>query len=162
MAVRLRSLNLLVPVRLIEQRYPGGLEACFDDHEALVGERIWCDARLWRDGADTPEAMRALVDGWVGVGLRPVTPTGDGGWRWNELCVVDAGLRAPTLPCDWIDVAADGSQGSLRGVDPGPLFGPEVFPRPPRARVRPRARSWLDRVLHAASPVPARPLPARG
>jgi hypothetical protein len=161
MAVRLHSLNLLVPVRLIEQRYPGGLEACIDDHEALIGDRIWCDARLWRDGADTPAGMRALVDGWVGVGLHPVAPCGDG-WRWNELCVVDSALGAPTLPCDWIGVAADGRQAALLGVEPGPLFGPEDFPRAPRVRAQRRSRSWLGRWLDAAAPLPARPVPARG
>ncbi|HYF57922.1 MAG TPA: hypothetical protein VEA81_03080 [Burkholderiaceae bacterium] len=140
MAIRLRALNLLVPIHAIERRYPGGLEACIDDHEALIGERVWFDGRLWRDGADDPEAMRELVEGWACVGLKPLVCV-DGVWRWAELCVVDAMTGAPTLPCPWIEVDTERSTAWLAGEAPGAAVGPDDIPRPGRTiAVRPAAR----------------------
>ncbi len=148
MTIRLHAINLLVPIHLIETRYPGGLEACIDDHESLIGDRIWFDGRIWRDGAPNRGGIRELVDGWVRVGLRPVQRA-ETGWRWHELCVVTATRAAPTLPCDWMRLNADGSLASWALGDPGPVFGPEDFVRAPSKRpavARPAPAGWGRRL----------------
>ncbi|MCU0258892.1 MAG: hypothetical protein MUF56_07700 [Solirubrobacteraceae bacterium] len=163
MSIRLHAINLLVPIHLIEARYPGGLEACIDDHEGLVGDRVWFDGRLWRDGAPGSTGIRALVDGWTRVGLQPVARTG-AGWRWHELCVVTASRAAPTLPCDWLRLDPDGHEAWWAHAEPGPSFGPEDFvraPAPGRAPPRRAAHGWSRRILdrlvgtHEGAPVPA-------
>jgi len=155
MSVRLHALNLLVPIRLIAARYPGGLEACIDDHETLIGTRVWFDARLWRHGATTPEAIRELVDGWRCVGLEPVVRVGDA-WHWHDVCVVDTALAAPTLPCAWIDVDPAAGVAWLGGTEPGHAVGPDDFPsHPDAAGARTRRRRLVS--LHAR--IAGRPLP---
>jgi hypothetical protein len=43
MAVELEFINLIVPIALIKQKYPGGWEQCLDDHANLIGGRVWYD-----------------------------------------------------------------------------------------------------------------------
>jgi hypothetical protein len=156
MSIRLHALNLLVPIRRIAARYPGGLQACIDDHEALLGTRVWFDGRLWRDGASTPEAIRELVDGWRAVGLHPVVQARDG-WHWHDVCVVDTAQHSPTLPCAWIEVDAAAGLAWLGGTEPGHPVGPADFPAPPSGSPRESGRPSLAS-LHAR--IAGRPLPA--
>jgi hypothetical protein len=149
MSIRLHAINLIVPIHLIEARYPGGLQACIDDHESLVGDRVWFDRHLWRDGAPNRAGVRALVDGWIAVGLRPVERS-ELGWRWCDLCVVTASRAAPTLPCDWLRLDADGDAASWAHAEPGACLGPEDFvraPAPRRTPRRPDASGWGQRML---------------
>jgi hypothetical protein len=155
MSIRLHALNLLVPISLIEARYPGGLRACIDDHEALLGTRVWFDNRLWRDGASTPEAIRELVDGWRSVGLQPVVRDA-AGWRWNDVCVVDTAQHTPTLPCSWIEVDAAAGLAWLGGAAPGHPVGPADFPAPPSATPRHLAPPSLESLQ---TRIAGRPLP---
>jgi hypothetical protein len=151
MTIRLHAINLLVPIHLIEARYPGGLEACIDDHESLIGDRVWFD------GAPSSAGIRALVDGWTRVGLQPVRRT-ESGWHWDDLCVVTASRAAPTLPCEWLRLSPDGNDAWWAHAEPGPSFGPEDFVRAPAPRRAPpraaAAEGWgrrlLDRLVGSA------------
>lgn len=156
MAIHLQSLNLLVPMRLISSRYPGGIEACIDDHESLIGTRIWFDASIWRHGADTPEAMAILVEGWRSVGLQPLAREHDGN-RWLDLCVVDStrASRALPCPCSWLELSDDAEHGWLSGTAPGHVFGPGDFPLP-QAGERPADRPSLAALIER---IPRQPLP---
>jgi hypothetical protein len=155
MSVRLEALSLLVPIRLIEARYPGGLQACIDDHEALLGTRVWFDASLWCHAAATPDEIRGLVDGWRAVGLVPVVPAGDA-WLWNDVCVVDTALHAPTLPCSWIEADPATGLAWLRGTEPGHPVGATDFPAPEDAHDR---RARRPRLASLSSRIAGRPLP---
>ena len=57
MAVALEFLNLVIPIKKIEQHYEGGWEQYLDDHQHLIGRRIWFDDHLMRDGAMSPGDM---------------------------------------------------------------------------------------------------------
>jgi fatty acid CoA ligase FadD36 len=61
MAVRLEHIDLLVPIHLIEEKYPGGFAQCLADHRPLIGRRMWHDGQLLRDGALDPASARALA-----------------------------------------------------------------------------------------------------
>lgn len=54
MAVALEFLNLVIPIKKIEQHYGGGWEQYLDDHEQLIGRRLWFDDHLLRDGQRIP------------------------------------------------------------------------------------------------------------
>ncbi len=147
MAVALEFINLLIPTRIIEDRYPGGLDACIDDHWHLLGKRIWYDDHLLRDGALTPQDMRKLVEGWALVGLQPLARS-DGRWRWQDMCVLDCASGAPTLPCPWLDYYRTLQRASLRGVTDRGCVGRSSVPATWR-------RGWTQQALWgptAASP----------
>lgn len=156
MAIHLQSLNLLVPMRLISTRYPGGIEACIDDHESLIGTHIWFDPSIWRHGADTLEAMACLIEGWRNVGL--LSHSREAGANcWRDLCVVDSTRAGRALPwrCPWLELSDDGEHAWLSGTAPGHVFGPGDFPlrRPgPRRTGRPSLAALLQRM-------PREPLP---
>ena len=69
MAVALEFLNLVIPIEKIKQHYPGGWGRYLDDHNNLIGRRIWFDDYLLRDGAMNPKDMSDFIDEWVGFGL---------------------------------------------------------------------------------------------
>jgi len=86
MAVALEFLNLVIPIKKIEQHYRGGWGQYLDDNEHLIGRRIWFDDHLVRDGAKNPKDMSILIDEWVDIGLRTIEET-NGRPRWVDCCV---------------------------------------------------------------------------
>jgi hypothetical protein len=122
MAVRLEFIDVLVPIHVIEEKYPGGLRQCLADHRPLIGRRIWHDGQLWRDGAlDPADAMRRVED-WQALGLEPLQWVGRR-LNWKELCVVDAAVGGPTVGCDWIECDPKARVAWLRGTERGETIG---------------------------------------
>jgi hypothetical protein len=122
MAVRLEHIDLLVPIGLIDEKYPGGFAQFTADNRGLIGRRMWHDGRLLRDGALDPARARALVEGWQTLGFEPLQWV-DGRLHWKELCVVDAAAGGPTAACAWLDWDARARIAWLRGLDPGEIVG---------------------------------------
>ena len=48
MTIALEFIDFVVPIALIRQKYPGGWEQCLQDHESLIGGRVWFDEHLLR------------------------------------------------------------------------------------------------------------------
>ena len=71
--MRLEFIDVLVPVHVIEEKYPGGFAQCLADHRPLIGRRMWHDGRLLRAGALDPARARALVEGWQALGIEPAS-----------------------------------------------------------------------------------------
>ncbi|MEI7446405.1 MAG: hypothetical protein WCK28_16060 [Burkholderiales bacterium] len=122
MAVRLEFIDVLVPVHVIEEKYPGGLVQCLADHRPLIGRRIWHDGHLLRDGALDPKSAMALVEGWQALGVEPLMWV-DRKLAWKDICVVDASAGGPTVPCDWLDWDPKRRVAWLRGSDRGVVVG---------------------------------------
>lgn len=122
MAVRLEFIDVLVPVHVIEEKYPGGFAQCLADHRALIGRRIWHDGHLLRDGALDPQGAMARVEEWKGRGIEPLMWM-DSKLVWKEICVVDARAGGPTVPCDWLQWDPKERVAWLRGIDPGVVIG---------------------------------------
>ena len=107
MAIALEFIDFVVPIALIRQKYPGGWAQCLQDHERLIGGRVWFDEHLLRDGAMNPADIESLVDEWTSLGFQPTTEL-DGQRIWQDCCVVESMLGGPTLPCDWLELSEDG------------------------------------------------------
>lgn len=124
MAVRLEFIDVLVPVHVIEEKYPGGFAQCLVDLGPRLGRRVWHDQRLLRDGALDPASARALVGGWKALGIEPLQWVG-GALQWKEVCVVDLRLGGPTVKCPWLEVDTVARSGWLRGTSRTPVVGRE-------------------------------------
>ncbi len=122
MAVRLEHIDVLVPIHLIDLRYPGGFAQCLADHRPLIGRRMWHDGRLLRDGALDPGSARALVEGWATLGLEPLQWV-DGKLNWKDVCVVDLAAGGPTVNCDWLAWDKRTRTAWIRGLAPGETIG---------------------------------------
>jgi hypothetical protein len=121
-AVRLEFIDVLVPVHVIEEKYPGGFAQCLADHRPLIGRRMWHDGRLLRDGALDPARARALVEGWQALGIEPLQ------WvnkrlAWKDVCVVDTTAGGPTVVCDWLEWDPKRRVAWLRGETRGEAVG---------------------------------------
>jgi hypothetical protein len=49
-AIRLEFLNLIVPIKKIEKKYPGGWSQCLKDHQNAISHVAWGDNYLFRAG----------------------------------------------------------------------------------------------------------------
>ena len=123
MAVMLEFIDLIVPIETIRERYPGGWEACLEDHEPFLGGRVWHDDHLFRDGTMSPRDMEALVGQWVGRGFQ-ASEVREGQTIWKDLCVVESMFGGPTRDCDWLVVDREQRVAYLQGTDPGEVVGP--------------------------------------
>lgn len=100
MSVYLEFINLIVPIEIIEQHYPGGFAKFKQDNKSYLGGRIWFDEYIVRDGAMNPIDMEFLAKSWKQLGLSGIAEN-DGNKFWKDMCIVDT-LKGPTLPCDWL------------------------------------------------------------
>ncbi len=123
MAIELSVINFIVPMEIIKQKYPGGLEQCFMDHGGAYGGRIWHDEYLFRDGAMNPIDMYLIFEKWKKLGFR--THKGGKNPKWIDVCVVCTGWDEPTLPCDWIET--DGYIAYMKNKPVGEIIGPASY-----------------------------------
>ena len=121
MAVQLEFINLLVPIEIIKEKYPGGWEACLEDHRDAIGCRIWYDDHLFRDGAMNPMDMQFLVTCWESLGFETKREV-DGTIVWQDVCVTDF-INGNSRPCDWLLQMETEHAAYLKGTDPGLVIG---------------------------------------
>ena len=126
MSIALEFINLIIPTSLIKMKYPGGFEKCIEDHENLIGGRVWYDSHLFRDGAMNPRDMEAHVQWWVKKGFEPFEIK-HGQKHFKDICIVETLLGGATLPCEWIDFSEDGNAAYLKGTECGELVGRWTF-----------------------------------
>lgn len=122
MAVALEFIDFIVPISVIESKYPGGWKRCLEDHAPAPGRRVWHDEHLFRDGAMNPQDMGWLVEHWASLGIEPMTRR-NGEMVWQDCCVLEGVFGGVTLPCEWIEVAEDGRSAWLRGQEPSDIIG---------------------------------------
>jgi hypothetical protein len=129
-AVRLEFINLLIPIRNIDARYPGGFKKFCEDNRRLLGGRLWHDDYLLRDGAMNPKDMESLVGYWKGLGLTPFVEI-EGKQHWQDMCVVEELAGGPTLPCSWIACDMNERCAFIKGTQRGITIGrDEMSARP--------------------------------
>lgn len=118
MAVLIEAISVVVPNRVIDARYPGGIAA----YRADVPNSTFCtDGSLTRVGFMSPldvKEFHSRLASRIGVAI----PTGG---EWFDLAAVDQ-FEGPTLPTPWLQVGeVDGVAAAwLEGEIPGPLAAP--------------------------------------
>ena len=98
--MNLRFISLIVPVPVLEAKYPGGLTQCLQDLGPVTGEAVELSDGLFRVSAMSPADMRTYCDHMESKGLTGIVRI-DGKETWNDFCIVDY-IMEPTLPCAWI------------------------------------------------------------
>lgn len=106
MAIRLEFINLIVPIRIIEQKYPGGWLQLREDTglegDATQAGSYWHDTHLFRDGAMNPTDMALMVHNLENLGFVGLVDV-DGKKQWQDFCVISG--REPIDPCPWLKIS---------------------------------------------------------
>ena len=110
MAVYCEFINLICPRTEIERCYPGGLRQLLADKQDFIGKTVWMDEHLCRLGAMDEERISSIHNTWQGYGIK-------------KLALIWSPISSETS-CDWLDFNVPPQTATLKGVDPGPLFGP--------------------------------------
>ncbi len=122
MAVMTEFLNLIVPISVIEEKYPGGWERCLKDHSVAIGGRVWFDDYLFRDGAMSPEGIELLLKAWWKMGFECYREK-DGKKEWLDLCVYGNRMESSFMPCEWLAEDPQSQSVYLKGTEIGEIKG---------------------------------------
>ena len=122
MAIMTEFLNLIVPITVIEEKYPGGWDRCLKDHNVAIGGRVWFDDYLFRDGAMNPTAMAQLLNQWWKLGFECYAEK-DGKKYWKDICVYEGTLDGAAMPCDWLAEDMATQTVYLKGTGMGEIKG---------------------------------------
>ena len=117
MAIMLEFLNLVVPIEVIKAKYIGGWEQCLKDHERYIGNTVWHDDYLFRDGAMNGYDIEVMVDEWTDKGFEP-TEEINGKVVWKDLCVMGELGGVCNYTCDWLTYEPKMRAAYLNGTDP--------------------------------------------
>ncbi len=118
MAIRTEFIDFIVAIETINVKYPGGWEQCLEDHENLLGGRVWHDEYLFRDGAMNPSDIGYLIEKWTSMGFSCYREVGEQR-HWLDVCVHERMFGGSTLPCDWLITKKDGSVAHIADPDSG-------------------------------------------
>lgn len=116
-------LDILIPIEVVDRVYPGGFAAYCIDHEELIGDGIWHDDHLLREGAMSGNDVKHIVQAWQQMGLTPFRREGGRPVEWLECCV-SSRYGGPTMPCSWLSIDPETDGAYHNGFEPGPLVGP--------------------------------------
>ena len=110
MAVMIENSSLIIPISVIKAKYKGGWEQCLKDHTDSLGNTVWYDDYLFRDGVTYRYQIDTLLNKWIKMGFEPTERKG----RWTvhkDICLVDRGFQIPPyrklstlIPCSWLEV----------------------------------------------------------
>ena len=120
MAVLAEFLNVIVPVRTLEDRYPGGVEG----YEHSCPNSSFCrDEHLTRVGFMSPADVEWFVSSITANTTLTLLDRG----KFVDIAVVDT-IFGPTAPCSWLEfgVHDDCPQCWLSGTDPGVVATPAL------------------------------------
>jgi len=113
MAIALEFINFIVPISVIEKKYPGGFEQCLKDHAHLIGGRVWYDDHLFRDGAMSESDIIDTIYEWADKGFDP----------GPDICLFVPLEDPPNrYSCDWIELAPNNRIAWLKGTEQGEVF----------------------------------------
>ena len=116
MAISLGFINVFVPLRVIDRKYPGGWAQFQQDY----ADGAVFDDHLVRYCSGNPNDIEAMIDTLDALGFETIAES-DGQPCWQDCCVVDHFGRT-TLPCGWLQLARDYRSAFLKGTEPGAVI----------------------------------------
>jgi hypothetical protein len=123
MAVALQYGVFIVRISTINQKYPGGWQACLKDHAQYLGGSVWHDNYLFLHSSMSLEEIDYILPKkWEKLGFTPTRQV-DGVTVCHD-CYIESGSSSKQYPCDWIEFyeSEDGVAIHLKGTEPGKIF----------------------------------------
>ena len=120
MAVLIEALNVLIPVAVLDRRFPGGASAYRDRSPNAT---FCADGELTRIGFMTPRDTQLFTGALQRLGFEFLDDKGSA----VDFVVVDQNT-GPTSPCDWLEFGVGNTMSAawLRGSSPpGQVFCPD-------------------------------------
>lgn len=121
MAVLCEFFNVIVPINVLRDRYPGGIAW----YQRDVPNRTFAtDGVLTRVGFKRQEDLDRWVAALVSRGLKLHNEDGS----FADIAIIDQ-LRGPIAPCEWVVMDRDGPYGWARppGHPPQPRVAPATW-----------------------------------
>ena len=116
MSIALEYFNLIIPISVIDLKYPGGWARCRDDYgleeAASSSGASWHDGELFRAGAMNPFDFKMLVLNWEELGLKD-SKRRQGARIAGDFCLYATFSDGPVFPCDWIHIDQDTCSASF-------------------------------------------------
>ena len=96
-------INVVIPIKkILDLKGENWWKEYLKKNDRLVGDILWFDNFLLRDGAMDEVSIEHIIEFWAEQGFEPKKII-NGKEHWNDLCVVDS-IDGPTLPCEWLNV----------------------------------------------------------
>jgi hypothetical protein len=122
MAIHMEHIDVIVPIKIIKEKYIGGIEKCLADHKELIGKKVWYDNHLFRDGAMNAEDAEKIVRNWKRNGLDVCEEFEGKPIKWKDVCVHEM-MWGVTLECDWLIRDSKTRSLYLKGTEKGEIIG---------------------------------------
>ena len=122
MAIQMEFIDVVIPITTIKEKYAGGLEQCLEDYKNLIGERVWCDEHLFRDGAMNGRDAEEIVRHWKSIGFDVHEEVDGKPSKWKDVCVHEM-IWGATLDCDWLERDLKTRSLYLKGTEIGEVIG---------------------------------------
>ena len=123
MSIALEYLNLIIPISVIDRKYPGGWARCREDlgleQLASSSGSYWHDGDLFRAGAMNPLDFKMLVMNWKDLGLKE-SKRHQGKRVAADFCLYATFSDGPEVPCPWIEL--DQATCTARFISTGKLL----------------------------------------
>jgi type I restriction enzyme M protein len=145
MPVTLEFYNLIIPVSVIEEKYPGGWEQCVKDHDN-IWSAVWYDEHLFRLGAMNSMDIGDIIAAWEGMGFK-ASKRKNGQKLWKDFCVLGTLSGHDNWQCEWLETDSERWCAYLKGTDPGGIIYGHLYPpllRMAGAMVGDIAGSWYE------------------
>ena len=116
MSIALEYFNLIIPISVIDRKYPGGWARCREEHglQESVSSFGACqhDGELFRDGAMNQFDLAMMVERWTSLGFK-ATKRRDGQKVAADFCIYATFSDAPVHPCEWLKIDTDQATASF-------------------------------------------------
>ncbi len=122
MAIATEFIDFIVPIKVIEHKYPGGWEQCLDDHADSLWRTVWYDDHLFRTGSMSPNGAEMIVNEWTDLGFT-CFEIKDGKKVWKDACIFEGTFGGATLNCDWLAYDPVEQAVYLKGTEIGDVAG---------------------------------------
>ncbi len=146
MAIHTELFNFIVPIYIIEKKYPGGWIQCLIHHRVYIGGKVWFDDHLFRYGSMSSRDLYDKLREWENMGFTGII-TRYGQDYWGDICILET-LFGLDIICDWLQFDVNCNAVYLKFAAPGSLVGPHTTAGVLKAREAEKIISKYNHDLH--------------